>query len=74
MFTVHDTSRSLTVALPDKGHAIVSQAEGNVWHCTGLSFDDARRFAESLNRVADECPRATPAQIFTLWRKGRALN
>lgn len=64
MFTIEDTSRSLSVQLPNRGHAITS---GSTWHRTGLSFDEAARHVASLNRIAVELPEATVEQIFGLY-------
>lgn len=69
MFFIKDTSRSLTVALPDKGHAIASDCTGSIWHHTGLSFDVARAHVERLNRIAAELPDADPQEIFALYHK-----
>lgn len=68
MFHIKDTSRSLTVALPDKGHAIASDCTGNIWHRSGLSFDDCRAHVERLNRIAAELPDADPEAVFALYQ------
>lgn len=67
MFTIEDTSRSLTVHRENRGYAICSQAEGSEWHRIGLTFDDARTHCDRLNRIAVELMQATPEQIFGLY-------
>ena len=69
MFFIKDTSRSLTVALPDKGHAIASDCTGSIWHRSGLTFDEARAHVEGLNRIAVELPDCDPEEVFALYHK-----
>lgn len=73
MFTIQDTSRSLTVALPDKGWGIASQQDGATIHAHGFSFDTARAHMDNLNRLADLLPRESPSRLFSLYKRNNTL-
>ncbi len=64
MFTIEDTSRSLTVHRENRGYAIVSYQDGCVYHRTGLSFDDAYAIRCLLNRAADIAPGQPPTVVY----------
>lgn len=73
MFTVKDTSRSLTVALPDNGYGIYSEQDGATIHAHGFSFDTARAHVNNLNRLADLLPRESPARLLAIYKRNNTL-
>lgn len=73
MFTIQDTSRSLTVVLPNRGHGICSDQDGATIHVAGFSFDTARAHTDNLNRLSQLLPRQSPASLFRLYKRNNTL-
>lgn len=64
MFTIEDSTRSLTVHREDRGWLVTSNLDGARVHASGLTREAALGLAVRLNRISELVPRSSPALVY----------